>query len=266
MSVIINTDMNINRVAVYTYINMFRGLNNRLLFSVPKFLNFFGFKSDSHPGGVNEKVISTLDGLTDMGYLVYCDKPSKTAAFEIKVNTDVCRDACENDFAMLYIDEIEKVIDYRRDNIKDTKLNSFTNLLLFAYIRRKIFRRPNLLQPEERYPEKIEERKHKIIEAYNTTFKDIANGLKISERVVSKATDNLVRLKLIVVREAFHVHDETDKYYTPDCIFANYEKREGPYLLDAGYDYANEEIERKAEQINKKSVLGYKLKVGYKYA
>lgn len=239
---------------------MYKGLNHRLLFSVPKFVEWSGFKSDSHSGGINDKVLRTLDELNTIGCIKYSDTPSKTSTLELNVDIQLCYDLNEDNFALLYIDEIEKIMNYKRENIKDTYLNSYAILLVFAFIRRNIFRRPNELKPEEQTPEGIEERKYRIIEAYNATYKDIAAELGLSERTVSQAVQILVELKIIVIREAYHIKDDYGNYRTPDILFANYEKREDKHLLDYGLEYAYAEIKRKAEQINKKSVKGYKLK------
>ncbi len=260
MSIITDKQLHANRIAVYSYISMWKGINHRLLFSVPKFIEWAGFKSDSHTGGINDKVLMTLDELCNKGYIIYCDTPSKTSPFELNVDIQYCYDMNGTNFSLLYIDEIERIMNYRRNNIKDTHLNSYTVLLVFAFIRRNIFRRPNELKPEEQTPDGIETRKYRIIEAYNATYKDIAAELGVSERIVSQAVQILVKLKLLVFREAYHIKDDQGNYHTPDIIFANYEKREDKYLLDFGLDYAYAEIERKAEMIDKKSVKGYKLK------
>lgn len=260
MALATDTNLHTNRVAIYTYIGMYKGLNHRLLFSVPKFLKWAGFQSDSHTGGINEKVLITIDELCNMGCIKYCDTPSKTSAFELNVDIQSCSDLNGTNFALLYIDEIDKIVNYEKHNIKDTHLNSYTILLVFAYLRRNIFRRPNELKPEERSPEGIEKRKYRIIEAYNTTYKAIASELGLSERTVAKAVNILVQLDLIVTREAYHIKDKDGNYHTPDIIFANYEKRENDYLLDYGLKYAYSEIERKAEIISKNAVWGYKLK------
>lgn len=260
MSLIKDTHLHTNRIALYSYISMCKGLNHRLLFSVPKFLKWAGFQSDSHTGGINDKVLMTLNELRDRGCISYRDSPSRTATFELNVDVQVCYDMNGTDFALLYIDEIERIVNYERNNIKDSHLNSYAILLVFACIRRKIWRRPNELKPEEQTLEGIEARKDRVIEAYNATYKEIAFELGLSDRTVSEAVRILIQLKLIVIREAFHIRDDDGNYHTPDIIFANYEKREDKYLLDYGINYAYGEIERKAKQIDKYSVKGYKLK------
>ena len=114
--------------------------------------------------------------------------------------------------------------------------------------------------PEERYPDMIKDRQKRCPEAYADSYKHIASELGISERTVSESVKILEKFQLIVYKEAYHIKSEECDYVTPYTMFANFEKRENKYLLDSGLRYAYSEMERKAKQIDKNSVKGYKLK------
>lgn len=261
MSLLVDNKLDKNRVSIYAYIAMYRGLNSKVLFSVPKFLEWAGFKSDTRSGGINDKVLDTLNRLSDMGYFVYLDEMTRTSTAEIKVDMQFINEECEDDFAFVYIDEIEKIMKFKKNNPKDAHLNSFSVLLTFAYLRRKIFRRINELKPEERYPEQMAERRERCPEAYASTYQEIGVSVGLSSRTVSKAVKILWELKLIVFEESYHVRLEDGEYRTPYTMFTNYEKREDKYLLDSGIEYAHAEMRNKMKQINKYSKGIYKLKI-----
>ncbi len=253
-SVITDTNLLNIRLAIFAYLSIYRGLNNRVCFSIPLFLKWAGYKNDSHSGGINDKVISTLDEFNKLGYVAYINgKPhTRTACFEMEFNTNKVNDVCfEESFAILYWDEVERIMKYSNTNTQDKYLNRNTILLVFAFLRQAIFRVPNKLKPEERSSEGVAARRERCIEAYNGSYKDISESIGLSKRTVSLAVKILVQLKLIAVAEAYHTTNENGQYITPYLIFANMEKREGKQLLVSGEDYAVNEIRKKEKYLIK---------------
>ena len=61
----------------------------------------------------------------------------------------------------------------KKKNFKDSTVNNFIILLVFAYLRHKINRRPNELKPEERTSDGIKKRRERIPDAYSS---NIDNG------------------------------------------------------------------------------------------
>lgn len=240
------------RVSLFVYLSQRKGLDDMVYFSVPLFLDWIGYKSDSHKGAINDKVLETLTWLEDLEYITFFEnKPvNKTTFIKIKFNTQIVHDECfANRFAIVYLDEIERIIAFKNKNKKDNYLNCNNVLLVFAFLRRSIFRTPNKLKPEERYEDRITDRKERCIETFNESYKDIGTALGLTEKTVSKAVKVLVQLKLIVIAEPYHIKDEFGNFITPDYIFANYEKREGTLLLASGNNYAFGEIKRKEKMM-----------------
>jgi len=252
LSLIENTEMHSIRVSVFAYLSTYRGLNNRVCFSIPLFLEWAGYKSDAHAGGINDKVIDTLDWLNVLGYISYYgNNPiTRSSCIEIEFNRDLVYNlSWSESFAILYWDEVQKIMRYKNENKQDRYLNANTVLLVFAFLRQAIFRLPNKLKPEERSPEGIENRRKRCIEAYNGNYKDIGTVLGLSERTVSLAVKVLVQLKLIVIADPYHIQDEEGEFRTPDIIFVNAYKRDGKELLTNGEEYALGEIKRKEQSI-----------------
>jgi len=202
-----------------------------------------------------------------MGYVTLLGntKLTRTSCVEIKFNTQLVHDVCCSGerFSIVYLDEIEKIIRYKNESIKDTHLNSFSVILVFAYLRRCIPRRPNKLKPEERCNERIIDRRKRIPEAYNGKFIDIAAELELSERIVSRAVEILRANDLIVLGVPHRIKCIDGEYRTPDYLFSNYQKRDDGKLLASGMEYAEIEIKLKAQQMHdyhEKYGINYSLK------
>lgn len=255
MSVIIDTSLDIRRVGVFSYFRIHCGLNNVINYTIPDIVEWCGGKPDRRANGVNDKVLSAIDILSDMGYLTYLTEKSRSSYMKCKFNMEYYYNECSDGFAVIYLDELEKIMSYKRDNIKDSTLNNVTILLVFAYLRNKIRRRPNELKPEERSPDGIRKRRERLPDAFDSNIIDIAAELDISSKTISKIIDILeYDLSLIVTDRAYRVKNEDGEFRTLPIIFANAYKREDKYLLNTGDNYSRAEIEIKAENIQ-----GYKI-------
>lgn len=250
LSVITDTELDTRRVGVFSYLKIHCGLNNVVNLTIPDVVEWCGGKPDRRTGGTNDKTLSTMDALSSRGYLTYLTEKSKSSYMKCKFDSVHHYNECSNGYAALYLDEIEKIMNYKKENIKDGTLNSTTILLVFSYLRNKIRRRPNELKPEERTSDGIKKRRERIPDAYGSSILDIANEIGISSKTLSKIIDILeYELELIVTDKAYRVKNENDEFRTLPTIFANAYKREDKYLLVTGEDYSRAEIELKAENM-----------------
>lgn len=259
LSVITNTELDTRRVGILSYIRIHCGLNNVINFTIPDIVEWCGGKPDRRINGSNDKTLSTIDALNYGGYLTYLTEKSKSSYMKCKFGTAHYYEECSNGYAAIYLDELEKIMNYKKENIKDGSLNNTTILLVFAYLRNKIRRRPNELKPEERTSDGIKKRRERIPDAYGSNISDIANEIGISSKTLSKIIDILeYELELIVTDRAYRVRNENDEFRTLPTIFANAYKREDKYLLNTGDDYSRREIELKAENM-KRLYQNYKI-------
>ena len=259
LSVITDTELDIRRVSIFSYLRIHCGLNNVIGFTIPDMIEWCGGKPDRRVNGTNDKVLSTLDALINKGYLTCLTEKSRSSYMKCRLNMSQYYEACSNGYAAIYLDELDKIMNYKKENIKDNTLNNTTILLVFAYFRHKIRRRPNELMPEERTPDGIKKRKEKLPDAYGSNINDIADELNISSKTLSKIIDILEQeLELIVTDRAYRVKNEDDEFRTLPTIFANAYKREDKYLLDTGNCYSRTEIELKAENM-KQHYQGYRI-------
>jgi hypothetical protein len=250
LSVITDTELDIKRVGIFSYLRIHCGLNNIIGFTVPDLVEWYGGKSDRRVNGTNDKILSSLDVFKDRGYLTYLTEKSRSQYMKCEFNSSYYYEDCSNGYAAIYLDELEKIINYKKENSKDNALNNTTILLVFSYLRNKIRRRPNELKPEERTSDGIRKRKERLPDAYASNIIDIANELNISPKTLSRIIDILEdELKLIVTDRAYRVKNENGEFRTLPTIFANAYKREDKYLLETGKNYARTEIELKAENM-----------------
>lgn len=259
LSVIADTELDIRRVGVFSYLRIHCGLNDVIGFTIPDMVEWCGGKPDRKINGTNDKFLNVADLLSDRGYLTYLTERSRSSYMKCKFDTGYCYDECSNGYAVIYLDELEKIMSYKKENAKDSVLNNTAILLTFAFFRNKIMRRPNELKPEERTAEGIKKRRERIPDAYGSNVNDIADEIGISSKTLSKIIDILeYELELIVTDRPYRIKNEDDEFRTPPTIFANAYKREDKYLLAAGEEYSRKEIELKAE-IMKKYYKGYEI-------
>lgn len=259
LSVITDTKLDIRRVGVFSYLKIHCGLNNIVNFTIPDIVEWCGGKPDRRANGSNDKILSTLDSLSDGGYLTYLTEKSKSSYMKCKFDTEHHFTQCYNGFAAIYLDEMETIMNYKRKKSKDSTVNNFIILLVFAYLRYKINRRPNELKPEERFPDNIKSRRERFPDAFGGNIIDMANELGISSKTFSKIIDILeCELHLIVTDRAYRIKNENDEFRTLPTIFANAYKREYGYLLNTGENYSRTEIELKADNM-KQHYQGYKI-------
>jgi biotin operon repressor len=259
LSVITDTNLDIKRVGIFSYLRIHCGLNNVVGFTVPDMVEWCGGKSDRRINGTNDKTLSLLDDFNSRGYLKYINEKSRSAYMKCEFNMAHYFEECSNGYAVIYLDELEKIMSYQKENLKDNTLNNTAILLVFAYLRNKIRRRPNELSPEERTPDGVRKRKEKLPDAYGCSFIDIADELNISAKTISKIIDILeCDMHLITTDRAFRVKNDDNEFRTLPTLFANAYKREDKYLLDTGDNYSRTEIKRKAENM-KKHYQGYRI-------
>ena len=247
---VVDEELDIKGVSIFAYLRIHCGLNDIVNFTIPDIIEWCGGKPDKRTNGLNDKYLNALDKLVDMGYLTYLNKKSKSGYIKCKFNTDYYYEECANGYSSVYLDEVEKIMQYKRKNTKDNMATNINVFLVFAYLRHKIIRRPNELKPEERSIDKIKDRKKRLPEAYDGYINDIAAEIGLSAKTVSRIIDILEQeLRLIVTDRAFRVRNNDGEFRTLPIIFANAYKRETSYLLLTEENYSRLEIEAKANKM-----------------
>lgn len=249
-SVITDNELDVKAVSILAYLKIRCGLDDVVIFTIPDIIEWCGGKPDRRTNGLNDKYLIALDKLVDRGYLTYLNKKSKSKPIECKFNSDYYSEECSNGYSSVYLDEIEKIMQYKKKNENDTAITNVKIFLAFVHLRHRIMRRPNELKPEERTMDGIKERKKRCPEAFDGYINDIADNIGLPSKTVSRIIDILEEdLKLIVTDRAFRVRNKDGEFRTLPIIFANAYKRESSNLLLTEKDYSRLEIEAKAKKI-----------------
>lgn len=247
-----NENLDAKRVGVFSYMRIHCCMDNTVNFIIPNVVKWCGGQPDRKIGRANDKFLDAVDILSDMGYLTYLTERSRSSYMECEFNMDYYYENCSKGYSVVYLDEIERILNYKKNNLNDNTLTNSSILLVFAYLRHKIRRRPNELKPEERSPDGIKNRRTRLPEAYDGNINTMADEVGISSKTFLKIIDILeCDLKLIVTDRAFRIKNENDEFRTLPTIFANSYKREDKYLLADGEEYSRNEIELKAQNMSK---------------
>ena len=248
LSVIVDSEMDVKRIGILSYLRIHCGLNDVVGFTVPDMVEWCNMKPNNREGKTNDKFLSIINDLESRGYLTYLTEQSKSSYIKCKLDMEYYYDECSEGYAAIYLDEIEKIMKYK--NLQGNSINNATLLLVFAYLKNKIRRRPNELKPEERTLEGIKQRKERLPDAFDSNIIDIAKELGIHKQTLSKVIDILeLELELIVTDRAYRIKTEDSEFRTLPTIFANAYKREDKYLLVSGEEYSRTEIELKAQNM-----------------
>lgn len=257
LSIILDNKLDTKRIGVFSYLKIHCGLNDTVGFTVSDMVEWNGMKPNKRIDKTNDKFLNVIEDFRTGGYLTYLTEPNRSSYMKCKLDMKYYYDKCSDGYAVIYLDELEKIISYK--NLHGNSISNVLILLVFAYFRYKIWRRPNELKPEERTLENIKLRQQRLPDAYDSNITAIAEEIGIHKQTLSKVIDILEdELKLIVTDRAYRIKNEEGEFRTLPTIFANAYKREDKYLLDTGDDYSRIEIELKAENM-KQHYQGYKI-------
>lgn len=256
-SVILDTNMNEKRTTIFSFFSIRRGLDCGLMFSVNNIVKWTGKQPNRNANGINNKIIQIIEALKSGGYLTLSEDVDNSSCIEAIFNLQKISQECEYDrFAIIYVDELKKILNYQNPNAKDSFLNSDVILLVFAYLRMKIYRRRNKLFPEEinvdnknNHQYDIDVRRLRSPDAYDCYYYEIAEELNLTTRTVSKAITTLNELGLIYSEPLPRIKYE-NKWRTDHTVFCNTYKREGSCLLISGENYYLLEVENKKKKLN----------------
>lgn len=256
-SIILNTNMNEKRTTIFSFFSIRRGLDCGLMFSVNNIVKWTGKQPNRNANGINNKIIKIIEALKDGGYITLSENVDNSSCIEAVFNLSKISQECDYDrFAVIYVDELKKILNYQNPNGKDVFLNSDVILLVFAYLRMKIYRRRNKLFPEEinvdnknNHQYDIDARRLRSPDAYDCYYYEIAEELNLTTRTVSKAITILNELGLIYSEPLPRIKYE-NKWRTDHTVFCNTYKREGSCLIASGESYYLLEVENKKKKLN----------------
>lgn len=255
-AIIYEKGLNRKLVGVFSFLSVRKGISGEMNFSINSIVDWYGKKPNRGSNGINTRIKTALFHLVQEGYLEMEGGTNWSTVITGYFNKQKLQEQCNHDrFAVIYVDELKKIMDYKLESTKDAYFNSDIILLVFAYLRMKISRRRNRLLPEEinvgnKNNQKLDiaTRRERSPDAYDCQYKEIAADLGITPRMVAKAVLSLNDLGLIYSEPLPRVN-KNNKWHTENTIFCNQYKREGSFLLASGKEYYGQEVENKRKRI-----------------
>lgn len=243
--VITNTDWNEECLLIYTYFAVKKGIDNIVIFSVNSIVEWCAYKIDKHKGKINDKIKAAILQLAEWGYFTLNGELDFFSPIVATLNFDKFS-VPQGEFALIYLDEIYKLIGEKKKNSKFKDLFSLFKLL--CYLRWKIFKR---YDKTDENSSNSEDNIKRYPEAYSCLYKDIADNLKIASVTIARLVDILKDLEIITYTELQREQNK-GKWFTNYKVFANCYKRikKDKYVYEiGGAEYYLTEIKNKIRQI-----------------
>lgn len=253
-SIILDTELNTKRISVFSFLLFRKGYDDIVTLSLNSLIKECGYVPRFGLAGINEQFKNIVDAFASDnkptgGYLKLSEELTNTTYINLTFNSDKLNNQCNEEYyAMIYLDEYQKILSYKFDNKKDTATNVSVLLLVFAYLRLKIVCRTNTFKFQGGF-ESIQEKKEKYPDAYNCKYKDMAEQIGITARSASKAVNILNELGLIYKEPVERTQLDDGSWVTNDTIFVNMYKREFNNLLVSGEEYYLTEVKNKRKLI-----------------
>ena len=236
-----------HRLGAYSYLFCKVAYDSTILLSLKLVYNWLHKKMDTHKNSKGiQSYIQLFREYERMGLLqlekdIEISKILEGVVYQDKLE-DMCNGENRDRFAILYLDEIEKIINYNGA----INIDKAYVLLVFAYFRLMIPNQSDAYGAVE------------ISEAFNAYYRQVEDELGLSERVVSKAVSVLIDLGILheerrppIVKYVYDGGKKIKKHIPQTSIFCNVYKRKDGKLIKYGESYYGEEIKKKKEFLRK---------------
>lgn len=252
------------RIAIFCFLYINTNRRYKINVSLGELLKWMHHKSDNHKGAINEKIICCIKYLVDNDYFCYdsyydeSDLMNTKLQGRIKLACNPTNSIYQNNYILVFWDEVKSIMECRNhDKGYSYRTDNHITLLLFVYLRMKIFRR-GLKVPVEF--KDLHDYELKRSEVYYSYYKDIAETLLLRERNIFLYVDILDTQLHLIKHEVLYRSKIDEKFLTHFTIFTNYYKRQNGKLVSKGGDYYNTEIENFIDYYNSTHLnSGYKL-------
>lgn len=242
-----NLGLGKHRLGAYSYLFCKVAYDSTILISLKMVYDWLHKKMDTHKNskGIQSYIRLFKEyermGLLRLGKDIEVSKILEGVVYQDKLE-DMCNGENRDRFAILYLDEIEKIINYKGT----TNIDKAYVLLVFAYFRLMIPSQSDIHGAVE------------IAEAFNAYYRQVEDELGLSERVVSKAVSVLIDLDILheerrppIVKYVYDGGKKIKKHIPQTSIFCNVYKRKDGKLIKYGEGYYGEEIRKKKEMLKK---------------
>ena len=254
-SVMMNQDLSIYRVTLYSFFMIHKGLTDEVTTCLNEIVAWMGKVPTRSVNGISNKVYEAIQAFEKAGYITLLTELKNTKLSKIRVNCQLIEREIDNDYySRLYLDEIKAVIDC--DDISNSVeyYNVETIMLVLANIRKQIPFRQNKLNIEEinidnkkSYQYDIEYRRKNRPEACSFFIGNFIDDLGISHWAAVNSIIVLSELNILYYKRDYRFMIN-GKWNTSPVYLCNRHKRNNGYYYEGGNEYCEREI---ANKINK---------------
>jgi len=148
-SIILDGRMSEKRIGLLTFLLCYLGRNEKVLCNIDFIVKWLGHVPNRCAKGINNNIRNLFIYYKQFyDFLTYDDSglDSNAYCFEVSIDSKKLMDECASRFALIYIDEVQRILDYGQYSDFN---NTEAILLVFAYLRMSIFKRRNLLTVQE---------------------------------------------------------------------------------------------------------------------
>lgn len=231
---------------LFSYFASKRGLDDTVGFSCNDVVNWCGYKVNHTKDKSNQKITDIINSFAEGGYINVEGDISRNNY--VKAILNIYKFDAPSQFALIYLDEIEKIRDFQKYTEDTKKMSASILLLLLSYLR------VNMLRRQKDYIGKQSDKPEFCYRMYIDIEKDIG----ISSRYISRAIRILEELDLIAIQTLPRWKDVYDNWHTEVTLFVNkYKRIDGGKSLDMHYDY-KQELQWGSEYIKEKKFLSKK--------
>lgn len=210
---------------MYTYFSVGFGFNSKIGFCIKDILDWLGHVRDRHKNGIEEKLTDLILELEKVGYLKLHSKIHYDKFCKATLSYDLFYP--ENKFAIIYFNELEKIIEFKNYVKDNSRMTSSILLLVLSFIRLRMLKRGEF--------QKVQDKP----EIHYNRYKTIAHFLGLTDRQISNAIKILNQLDILYSEELPRYKDSKGNWHSNFFIFADkYKYKNNQPIKD--YDYKEE--------------------------
>ena len=104
MSIITDDNLDVKRVATFSYLRIHCGVNDLIGFTISDMVTFCGMKPNNREGKINDKFLNIVDEFNNKKYLTYLTPKDKSAFIKCKLDMEYYYNRCSEGYAIVYLD------------------------------------------------------------------------------------------------------------------------------------------------------------------
>lgn len=225
--IIYEYELSEKRIIVYIYFASKQGLDDTVGFSCDSIVKWAGYKTNYHKNKINDEISNLVNSISENGFFALDGNIIGNNFVEAQLNIEEFYP--DNQFALIYNNELEKIINFKQYTKDVNRMNSSILLLVLSYLR------SNMLRRQAEYNSDKSDKPEFCYRMY----KDIEADIGLSSRYISRAVKILDEMGILAYKILPRWKDESDNWHTEVTLFANRYKYKDN-RLDDSYNYEQE--------------------------